>query len=483
MRAHDKVDEVSAAGRSRPSALPRPAVAGPRPAPGTSAAGLLALQRAVGNSAVARMLQDDGHGHPHGADGGRGPAVQRSAVHSVLRGSGRALAAPLRAEMEARLGADFGDVRVHDDSAARRSAAELGARAYTSGNHVVVGDGGADKRTLAHELTHVIQQRTGPVAGTPTGDGLRVSDPGDAYERAAERNAERAMSAPVPVRTAPERAGTAQGAGPAPELTGTPAIQRVAVPTAEPNRSGITVTRGGGRTESIEMLNSGSLTGSPPSQDPFGFDYIRALRLTNFWIRFHLVNNIAGGIGTADNLVPASKRDNSTYERGIEADLKSTVAQVRATNRTVQRGQQKDYVYFGVDVHYARPPSRRPQGMSQRQYDAAGDFVDGLTIHHRVYDGANRMWTVHHDGTYFPFQDRQPTDPGTHVRISQLDLADLRRYTGNHRGWNADDLDFLNDLGGPRRGSSRASSTTTAPPARPSPCCTPSTTSCSRSRG
>ncbi|WP_443060726.1 eCIS core domain-containing protein [Streptomyces sp. NBC_00448] len=189
MRAHDKVDEVSAAGRSRPSAPPRPAVAGPRPAPGTSAAGLLALQRAVGNSAVARMLQDDehGHGHPHGAGCGHGPAVQRSAVHSVLRGSGRAPAAPLRAEMEARLGADFGDVRIHDDSAARRSAAELGARAYTSGHHVVVGDGGADKRTLAHELTHVIQQRTGPVAGTPTGDGLRVSDPGDAYERGGAR--------------------------------------------------------------------------------------------------------------------------------------------------------------------------------------------------------------------------------------------------------------------------------------------------------
>lgn len=62
------------------------------------------------------------------------------------------------------------------------------------------------------------------------------------------------------------------------------------------------------------------------SQDPFGFDYIRALKLTNFWIRFHLINNIAGGLGTADNLVPASKRDNSTYERTIGADLKATVS-------------------------------------------------------------------------------------------------------------------------------------------------------------
>jgi hypothetical protein len=61
--------------------------------------------------------------------------------------------------MEARFGADFSDVRVHTGEAARASAAELSARAYTSGSHVVFGDGGVDKHTLAHELTRVIQQR------------------------------------------------------------------------------------------------------------------------------------------------------------------------------------------------------------------------------------------------------------------------------------------------------------------------------------
>ena len=67
--------------------------------------------------------------------------------------------------MEARLGVGFRDVRVHSDGAAQRSAAEIGARAYTSGSHVVLGAGGADQRTLAHELEHVIQQRQGPVDG------------------------------------------------------------------------------------------------------------------------------------------------------------------------------------------------------------------------------------------------------------------------------------------------------------------------------
>jgi hypothetical protein len=44
----------------------------------------------------------------------------------------------------------------------------------------------------------VIQQRSGPVSGTDHGDGLSVSDPGDRFERAAEANAVRALSGPVP---------------------------------------------------------------------------------------------------------------------------------------------------------------------------------------------------------------------------------------------------------------------------------------------
>ncbi|WP_231335502.1 DUF4157 domain-containing protein [Actinomadura graeca] len=156
---------------------------------------LLALQRTAGNAAVTAALETQRHVHHAGC--GHGTAVQRSAVHDVLRSSGRPLGSGLRDEMEQRLGADFGDVRIHDDAVAQRSAAEIGARAYTSGSHVVVGAGGADKHTLAHELTHVIQQRSGPVAGTDNGQGLSVSDPGDRFEREAEANAKRAMSVPL----------------------------------------------------------------------------------------------------------------------------------------------------------------------------------------------------------------------------------------------------------------------------------------------
>ncbi|KUN01532.1 hypothetical protein AQI95_30620 [Streptomyces yokosukanensis] len=144
--------------------------------------------------------------HQHNADCGHQqaeqPAVQRSAVHDVLRSSGRPLADATRVDMETRLGADFSDVRIHTDSAAKASAAEIGARAYTSGNHVVIGDGGSDRHTLAHELTHVIQQRQGPVTGSDNGAGLKVSDPSDRFEREAEANATRVMSMAGPQRTA-----------------------------------------------------------------------------------------------------------------------------------------------------------------------------------------------------------------------------------------------------------------------------------------
>nr|WP_206309844.1 DUF4157 domain-containing protein [Streptomyces sp. A0592] len=169
--------------------------------------GLLALQSAVGNEAVVQMLRRAGdhqarethrHSDRCGHQSTGRPDMQRTAVHDVLRSPGRPLDDATRTDMESRLGADFSDVRIHTGGAAKASAAEVGARAYTSGSHVVVGEGGADKHTLAHELTHVVQQRQGPVAGADNGAGLRVSDPSDRFEREAEANARRVMSGPAP---------------------------------------------------------------------------------------------------------------------------------------------------------------------------------------------------------------------------------------------------------------------------------------------
>ncbi|MGW4702119.1 eCIS core domain-containing protein, partial [Streptomyces sp. NPDC004285] len=104
------------------------------------------LQPVIGNAAVARAVQRARD--THDADCGHGEdTAPRSLVPEVLRRPGRPLAEPLRAEMEGRLGADFSDVRLHTGATAQRSATEIGARAYTSGAHVVIGPGGADKHT------------------------------------------------------------------------------------------------------------------------------------------------------------------------------------------------------------------------------------------------------------------------------------------------------------------------------------------------
>ncbi|MGW7668318.1 eCIS core domain-containing protein [Streptomyces sp. NPDC054775] len=207
MRDHEHAESVRTENRRTPAA---------GAGAGTPSWGLLALQSTAGNAGVVQMLRRAGHSwergqHEHGAHCGRQaepPVVQRSAVHDVLRGGGRPLDGATRSDMEARFGTDFSDVRIHNDAAARVSAAEVGARAYTSGSHIVVGHGGTDKQTLAHELTHVVQQRQGPVAGTDNGAGLMVSDPSDRFEREAEANATRVMARP-----APERAPAADGGG------------------------------------------------------------------------------------------------------------------------------------------------------------------------------------------------------------------------------------------------------------------------------
>ncbi|HMG47956.1 MAG TPA: DUF4157 domain-containing protein [Allosphingosinicella sp.] len=92
------------------------------------------------------------------------PEVPES-VHRTLGGSGRPLDAPVRRDMEQRMGRDFSQVRVHQGGDAEQSARDVGALAYTVGSDIVFGreqfapktnDG---RRLLAHELTHVVQQR------------------------------------------------------------------------------------------------------------------------------------------------------------------------------------------------------------------------------------------------------------------------------------------------------------------------------------
>jgi hypothetical protein len=154
------------------------------------------LQRTAGNAATAQLLADE----------------DPSLVHEVVgRGGGSALPEGVRGRMESSFGEDFSGVRLHTDDTAAKSAAAVQASAYTVGSDIVLGanapslDSSDGQRTLAHELTHVVQQRSGPVDGTPVAGNLTVSDPSDRFEREADRTA----SAVVSGDTAPARGAAA----------------------------------------------------------------------------------------------------------------------------------------------------------------------------------------------------------------------------------------------------------------------------------
>jgi len=183
-------------------------------------AGILRLQREAGNGAVAELAEQD----------------DRSPVLDAVSHGGTPLEAPVRTDMERRLGADFSDVRVHTDAAANESARSVGAHAYTVGSHVVFQRDAYDPHspaggtTLAHELTHVIQQRSGPVDGTPTRGGVSISDPGDRFERAAAENATRVMSAEPETEDVQREAESAPAGSVA-------AVQREEDPDEEPDEN------------------------------------------------------------------------------------------------------------------------------------------------------------------------------------------------------------------------------------------------------
>jgi len=147
------------------------------------------LQKTAGNATVSAALEEQ----------------EASPVRDVVgSGGGSPLDRDTRGFMESRLGADFSDVRVHTDGKAAESARSVQAYAYTVGNDVVFQpdkyspESESGQRMLAHELTHVVQQRSGPVAGTPAPGGIQISHPSDSFEQAAESSANRVMSGATP---------------------------------------------------------------------------------------------------------------------------------------------------------------------------------------------------------------------------------------------------------------------------------------------
>ena len=116
-------------------------------------------------------------------------------VHEVLRSPGQPLDAATLDFMEARFGRDFGHVRVHAGSRAAESARSVGALAYSVGENIVFNGAGyspgteSGRRLLAHELTHVLHQRSSlPIIQR------QPAKPADAEQRAIEVEARACVS-------------------------------------------------------------------------------------------------------------------------------------------------------------------------------------------------------------------------------------------------------------------------------------------------
>lgn len=117
-------------------------------------------------------------------------------VDEVLRSPGQPLDKETRDYFEPRFGHDFSQVRVHTDSKASESANAINARAFTLGSDIVFSgsSGLREKHTLAHELSHVVQQSQG--SALPS-SGLKVGPSDTSHEREADSTARAVLSSTV----------------------------------------------------------------------------------------------------------------------------------------------------------------------------------------------------------------------------------------------------------------------------------------------
>ncbi|MEE8576317.1 MAG: DUF4157 domain-containing protein, partial [candidate division Zixibacteria bacterium] len=129
-------------------------------------------------------------------------------------GRGRALDSGDRGFMEARFGVDFSRVRIHDDHTASGLARSINAQAFTIGQDIFFGQGRFETRTrngrhlLAHELTHVVQQRQGEIRRrvlAPEAPETVPDQAGSGRVNAVEPKGPVALSDEAQTTSAPER--------------------------------------------------------------------------------------------------------------------------------------------------------------------------------------------------------------------------------------------------------------------------------------
>jgi hypothetical protein len=117
-------------------------------------------------------------------------------------GGGDSLDAGIQQHLEQNLGSDLSSVQIHTNREADRLSRSVNAIAFTTGQDIFFSAGSYNPRSsegqqlIAHEVVHTVQQANGAVAGTPTADGVSVSDPADSFEQEADRVAQQVTTLP-----------------------------------------------------------------------------------------------------------------------------------------------------------------------------------------------------------------------------------------------------------------------------------------------
>lgn len=155
---------------------------------------------------IAAQVMDDSQGptdlSPASSTRRRAPDDQRPVVGrdagwplDSFSGGGRPLPSSVRSFFEPRFGREFGDVRLHTGTDADEAASSLHAEAFTLGKDIAFAAGNfrpatsSGRALIAHELAHVVQQRSAGrstrihrQAVTASGRGTRWS-PSDGSDR------------------------------------------------------------------------------------------------------------------------------------------------------------------------------------------------------------------------------------------------------------------------------------------------------------
>lgn len=154
--------------------------------------GLAHLHRHIGNQGVQRLLAQ------RSGEGGAELDAETTSRIDRARGDGHPLDRSVQGEMSQAMGHDLSGVRAHTSREADSLSRRLGAKAFTTGQDIFFRQDAYDPQStsgqelIAHELTHVVQQGTGTVAG---GGKMTVSEPGDAFEQQANATASAVVGA------------------------------------------------------------------------------------------------------------------------------------------------------------------------------------------------------------------------------------------------------------------------------------------------